>query len=126
MSSVLVVNEISTEREEMTRALEAMRRFRVPRGAQVWEVHQEIPDIRAAALAVEAYQKAYEITGDSRYLDDASYWAWTGVPFIYYGEEIGMDGGGDPDCRRPMIWDETRWDTETRSFYKKLIERLCS
>lgn len=65
------------------RALEGMRRFRVPRGAQVWEVHLEIPDIRAAALAVEAFQIGYQLTGDARYLDEASYWAWTGVPFIY-------------------------------------------
>ena len=65
------------------RALEAMRRFRVPRGAQVWEVHQQIPDIRAAALAVEAYQIGYRLTEDRRYLEDANYWAWTGVPFIY-------------------------------------------
>ena len=45
-----------------------------------------------------------------------------GVPFVYYGEEIGMDGGHDPDCRRPMIWDERRWDKDTQTFYKKLIE----
>jgi glycosidase len=44
-----------------------------------------------------------------------------GVPFIYYGEEIGMDGDGDPDCRRPMIWDEKRWDKDTLAFYKLLI-----
>ncbi len=44
-----------------------------------------------------------------------------GAPLIYYGEEIGMDGGPDPDCRRPMIWDEQRWDHETRQFYRQLI-----
>lgn len=27
-----------------------------------------------------------------------------GFPIIYYGTECGMDGGPDPDCRRPMAW----------------------
>ena len=65
------------------KALDAMTRFRIPRGAQTWEVHQQIPDIRAAALATEAFQIGYHITGDERWLDQASYWAWTGVPFVY-------------------------------------------
>jgi len=29
-----------------------------------------------------------------------------GIPLIYYGDEIGLAGGGDPDNRRPMIWDD--------------------
>jgi glycosidase len=29
-----------------------------------------------------------------------------GVPLIYYGDEIGMAGGGDPDNRRMMPWDD--------------------
>ena len=28
-----------------------------------------------------------------------------GVPVIYYGDEIGMVGAGDPDNRRPMIFE---------------------
>ena len=43
-----------------------------------------------------------------------------GCPTIYYGDEIGMDGGPDPDCRRPMIWDENRWDREELAFYQRL------
>lgn len=29
-----------------------------------------------------------------------------GVPLIYYGDEIGLAGGGDPNNRRPMPWDD--------------------
>ncbi len=29
---------------------------------------------------------------------------WVGAPSIYYGEEIGMEGGRDPDNRRGMVW----------------------
>ncbi len=42
--------------------------------------------------------------------------AYPGNPLIYYGEENGMNGGGDPDNRRPMVWDEKRWDWAFRKF----------
>jgi alpha-glucosidase len=41
-----------------------------------------------------------------------------GVPSIYYGDEIGMDGGPDPDNRRCMIWDESRWDHDLRAHHQ--------
>jgi len=27
-----------------------------------------------------------------------------GIPLLYYGDEIGLYGGADPDNRRPMVW----------------------
>lgn len=36
-----------------------------------------------------------------------------GAPQIYYGDEVGMWGGDDPDCRKPMVWKEFKYDTET-------------
>ncbi len=45
-----------------------------------------------------------------------------GSPVIYYGDEVGMKGGKDPENRAPMIWDDQRWDTEIYDFYRKLVE----
>ncbi|GHU31736.1 alpha-glycosidase [Spirochaetia bacterium] len=44
-----------------------------------------------------------------------------GSPCIYYGTEIGMEGGHDPDCRRPMIWNEQKQDKVLLEFFKSLI-----
>lgn len=46
---------------------------------------------------------------------------YTGTPCIYYGDEIGMTGGNDPDCRKCMIWEPERQDRELFAFYQRLI-----
>ncbi|MCC6614069.1 MAG: alpha-glucosidase C-terminal domain-containing protein [Anaerolineae bacterium] len=45
-----------------------------------------------------------------------------GTPMIYYGDEIGMEGDNDPDCRRPMIWDEGRWNRPIHDATRALIQ----
>ena len=35
-----------------------------------------------------------------------------GAPMIYYGDEAGMWGGDDPDCRKPMIWPDLQYEPE--------------
>jgi cyclomaltodextrinase / maltogenic alpha-amylase / neopullulanase len=43
-----------------------------------------------------------------------------GAPSIYYGDEIGLPGGLDPDCRRGFPSQET-WDLEVLNYHKQLI-----
>lgn len=45
-----------------------------------------------------------------------------GAPMVYYGDEIGMTGFNDPDCRGAMIWDETRWNHELLAWVRQLAD----
>ena len=44
-----------------------------------------------------------------------------GSPVIYYGSELGMDGGGDPANRAPMRWDLVTDDNAELAWIRKLI-----
>jgi cyclomaltodextrinase / maltogenic alpha-amylase / neopullulanase len=65
---------------------------------------------------------------------------YVGAPMIYYGDEVGMWGGNDPDSRKPMLWpditytdeaykpdgtkrppDKVQINHDLRDHYKKLI-----
>ncbi len=37
---------------------------------------------------------------------------YIGAPMIYYGDEVGMWGANDPDCRKPMVWDDMVYEAE--------------
>jgi len=86
------------------RTLEYMKRFRTPRGAQVWEIPLHTPDILASAYATWAYTRGYELTGNKEYLALAKRWAATGIPFVYLWT-----------CRPVMlyattpVWGATNW-----------------
>ncbi len=59
---------------------------------------------------------------------DALKMAWlfvcssAGAPCIYYGDEVGVDGGHDPDCRKGFPWDESDWDVDLRNWFIACIQ----
>ena len=65
----------------------------------------------------------YECAGDKRRLRVAAALMMTfpGCPAVFYGDEIGLTGANDPDCRRAMLWDRDRQDRALLEWYRKLI-----
>ena len=37
---------------------------------------------------------------------------YVGSPYIFYGDEVGMWGADDPDCRKPMLWENLEYSDE--------------
>ncbi|MEX0686623.1 MAG: glycoside hydrolase family 13 protein [Balneolales bacterium] len=37
---------------------------------------------------------------------------YPGAPMIYYGSEAGMYGANDPCCRKPMLWEDIRYEDD--------------
>lgn len=44
-----------------------------------------------------------------------------GAPCVYYGDEIGLKGRHDPDCRRAFPTDSGNWNQDVRSWYRHCI-----
>ncbi len=44
-----------------------------------------------------------------------------GAPLVYYGDEVGLLGETDPDCRRCMPWDAQQWNPAAVDLYRRLI-----
>ncbi|MEA4813013.1 MAG: glycoside hydrolase family 13 protein [Anaerolineaceae bacterium] len=56
------------------------------------------------------------VSGDLRRLALAYLFilCYPGAPCIYYGDEIGLDGGRDPMCRKSFSWDSSLWNEPLR------------
>jgi cyclomaltodextrinase / maltogenic alpha-amylase / neopullulanase len=45
----------------------------------------------------------------------------SGAPCIFYGDEVGIEGRHDPDCRRAFPWDESRWNRSLLDFTRSVV-----
>ena len=41
---------------------------------------------------------------------------FVGAPQIWNGEEVGMWGADDPDCRKPLVWDDIKYEAEKAAY----------
>ncbi len=47
--------------------------------------------------------------------------AYPGAPAIYYGDEVGLEGGKDPECRGAFPWDPANWKGDLQPWVRELI-----
>ncbi len=47
--------------------------------------------------------------------------AYPGAPAIYYGDEVGLEGGRDPECRGAFPWDPAVWKGDLQLWVRELI-----
>jgi hypothetical protein len=91
------------------RALDYMKRFCVPRGAQVWELSLHTPDQLASAYLVWAYVRGYELTRKAEYLAEARRWAASGLPFVYLWGRYPVMLYGTPPVYGATNWQAPNW-----------------
>ena len=89
--------------------------------ARILSVLGEAPFAEMSQDAVAAYRlPPHKLTEARQRLKLASLLQFTvrGVPSVYYGDEVGLEGGHDPFCRMPYPWG--REDKELQEHYRFL------
>ena len=51
-------------------------------------------------------------------------YAWPGAPVLYYGDEVGLLGGKDPECRRTYPWERPEEQDLTTLGHVRTLGRL--
>lgn len=70
---------------------------------------------------IERIQTVLENHTDKVLLAMLMQFTMPGAPAIYYGDEIGLEGGKDPDNRRAFIWEREQWNRQIYAFVKQIV-----
>ncbi|HET8904214.1 MAG TPA: maltodextrin glucosidase [Saccharospirillum sp.] len=90
-------------------------RSRLPFAQQLAQLNQlDSHDTRRFITLLNGHQPRYRIALGLLL-------TYIGTPCLYYGNEIGLPGGDDPDCRRCFPWDESEWQADTLAFTQTWI-----
>jgi len=110
----LFVHRMISKKEFQTRITEGL-------GAYPMHAAQAMMNL----LGSHDTQRVMELArGDLRRIKQAVFFQMTfiGTPHIYYGDEIAMAGGKDPDNRRPFNW---QWESDAKSLELRAFYRQC-
>ena len=106
----LLMNHIGTH--DTARVITAIAKYGVPWGDRNWQASQ--------TLTEEEYSHAKALLKVAAVVQ----YSLPGVPSVYYGDEVGMCGFGDPFCRGFHLWE--KGDQQLLEFYKALAKiRNC-
>jgi cyclomaltodextrinase / maltogenic alpha-amylase / neopullulanase len=86
----------------------------------------EWPIIQVQLNLLESHDTArfiYQAAGDWSALRLATLFILTmpGAPCLYYGTEVGLEGGPDPDSRRAFPWDPAQWDQDLLAWTRRAV-----
>jgi cyclomaltodextrinase len=94
---------------------------------ELYQLHEGLPaELRASHLnLVGSHDTARLATLSSDHPSAADQmlvflFTYVGAPLVYYGDEVGLQGGNDPDCRRCMVWSESDWNQVRRDLVRRL------
>ena len=81
---------------------------------------------RAEESGVRLKEFQYDLAKKYLYIAAVLQYTLPGVPSVYYGDEVGLQGFGDPFCRGAYPWGNE--DMEILEFYKKIgnMRRSCN
>lgn len=100
----LLMNHIGTH--DTPRILTLLGKGKIENSDREWQSKQSLTD--------EEYKKAVALLKVGALIQ----YTLPGIPSLYYGDEVGIQGYGDPFCRAAFPWDNT--DDDLLRFYKAL------
>jgi cyclomaltodextrinase / maltogenic alpha-amylase / neopullulanase len=91
-----------------------------------WTKHYPVENVYAMynTLGTHDTERVFSLLGKNQEKLRLAFlilFAFPGAPAVYYGDEIGLEGGPDPDNRRTFTWDETQWKIDILQWVKSLI-----
>ncbi len=86
---------------------------------------QEVTDVQLNLLGSHDTPRALTVVGEDETALRLSLFlllTFPGAPCLYYGDELGLAGRHDPECRQAMPWDSPKsWNEPLRDYLKALV-----